>query len=61
MIGQHHTTRSLIGPGQVRTERSLDDIFSESVRVSSSGGAARVVQLDMVTQDGVVHAIDTVI
>ena len=51
----------MIGPGQVRTERSLDDIFSESVRVSSSGGAARVVQLDMVTQDGVVHAIDTVI
>ena len=42
-------------------ERSVDDIFSESVSISSGQGRATLVQLDIVASDGVIHSIDTVI
>ena len=38
-----------------------DDMISESVVVSTSSGQARVTELDILTRDGVIHAIDTVI
>ena len=42
-------------------ERSVDDIFSESVSISSGQARATLVQLDIVASDGVIHSIDTVI
>ena len=36
-------------------------MFSESVKVSTSSGQAKVTELDILTRDGVIHAIDTVI
>ena len=45
----------------INISRDINDIFSESVRVSTGAGSAKVVQFDILTQDGVIHAIDTVI
>ena len=54
------TLEAVDGSG-IRIKRDINDIFSENVQISTSGGSAKVVQFDMLTQDGVVHAIDTVI
>ena len=45
----------------IKIKRDIDDIFSENVRVSTGNGEAKVVQFDILTSDGVIHAIDTVI
>ena len=45
----------------IRVTRDINDIFSESVGVSTGSGRARVTELDILTRDGVIHAIDTVI
>merc|ERR1712088_485089 len=49
------------GGGSISTSRSLDDIYSESVSVRTGSGTALVKQFDILTSDGVIHAIDTVI
>ena len=41
--------------------RDINDIFSESVVVQSRAGAATITQLDLLTRDGVVHAINSLI
>ena len=55
------STLEAVDGSTIRISRDLNDIFSETVEVSTSGGRAKVVQFDMLTQDGVIHAIDTVI
>jgi len=55
------STLEAVDGSSIRIKRDLNDIFSENVQISTSGGSAKVVQFDMLTQDGVVHAIDTVI
>jgi uncharacterized surface protein with fasciclin (FAS1) repeats len=42
-------------------QRSLDDIYSESIVVNSSQGSAKITKLDITAEDGVIFAIDTVI
>ena len=50
-----------VGGDSIDIKRDLNDIFSENVRVTTGSGAAKVVQFDILTSDGVIHAIDTVI
>ena len=50
-----------VGGDSIDIQRDLNDIFSENVRVTTGSGAAKVVQFDILTSDGVIHAIDTVI
>ena len=54
------TIQAVLGDN-ININRDIDDIFSENVRVSTDNGDARVVQFDILTSDGVIHAIDTVI
>ena len=42
-------------------QRSLDDIYSESIVVRSPAGSAKITKLDITAGDGVIFAIDTVI
>ena len=55
------TSLQSVGGDTINVERDIDDIFSENVRVTTGSGAARVVQFDILTSDGVIHAIDTVV
>ena len=55
------TSLTSVSGDNIRVQRDINDIFSESVRVTTSSGSARVVQFDILTQDGVIHAIDSVI
>ena len=55
------TSLSSVSGDSIKISRDINDIFSESVRVTTASGAARVVQFDILTQDGVIHAIDSVI
>ena len=50
-----------VGGDRIDIKRDINDIFSENVLVSTSSGSAKVVQFDILTSDGVIHAIDTVI
>ena len=54
------TIQAVLGDN-ININRDINDIFSENVRVSTDNGDARVVQFDILTSDGVIHAIDTVI
>jgi uncharacterized surface protein with fasciclin (FAS1) repeats len=54
-------TLETAGGGTIATARSLDDIYSESVAVRTGSGTAKVKEFDILTSDGVIHAIDTVI
>ena len=54
------TIQAVLGDN-INLNRDINDIFSENVRVSTDNGDARVVQFDILTSDGVIHAIDTVI
>ena len=55
------STLESVGGDSISIRRDLDDIFSENVQVSTTSGTAKVVQFDIITSDGVIHAIDTVI
>ena len=55
------TTIQAVSGDNININRDIDDIFSENVRVSNGNGDAKVVQFDILTSDGVIHAIDTVI
>ena len=50
-----------VGGDRIDINRDINDIFSENVLISTSSGSAKVVQFDILTSDGVIHAIDTVI
>ena len=65
-VCDHHsyegTTTLENGVGsQLTVTRSLDDIYSESVTVRSSQGAAVIQDFDIQASDGVIFSIDTVI
>merc|ERR1712203_464565 len=45
----------------IKITRDLNDIFSENVELTSGSGSARIVEFDILTRDGVIHAIDTVV
>merc|ERR1712150_79648 len=45
----------------ITIQRSLDDIYSESIVVKSPSGSAKITELDITSKDGVIFAIDTVI
>jgi len=55
------TSLSSVSGESINIQRDINDIFSETVRVSTSAGSARIVEFDILTRDGVIHAIDTVI
>merc|ERR1711899_666995 len=55
------TTLETLDGGSLTIQRTIDDIFSEGVRVRSSQATAKIVQLDIQASDGVIHAIDTVL
>ena len=54
-------TIKAVSEDNINITRDIDDIFSENVRVSTGNGEAKVVQFDILTSNGVIHAIDTVI
>ena len=63
VVGQAAGDSSIesVGGDRIDINRDINDIFSENVLISTSSGSAKVVQFDILTSDGVIHAIDTVI
>ena len=59
--GQSVVLRCSAHISTVRISRDLNDIFSETVELTSGSGSARIVEFDIVTRDGVIHAIDTLV
>jgi len=47
--------------GQITINRSVDDIFSESVTIRTNSGSGKIVDFDIMASNGVVFAIDSVI
>ena len=47
--------------GQISISRSLDDIYSESVTVSSGQGSGKILDLDILGSDGVIFSVDSVL
>ena len=47
--------------GQITINRSVDDIFSESVTIRTNSGSGKIVDFDIQASDGVIFAIDSVI
>ena len=49
-----------VGGDVIDVKRYLNDIFSENVIISTSSGDFTIGQFHIVTSDGVIHAVDTV-
>jgi len=47
--------------GQISISRSLDDIYSESVTVSSGQGSGKILDFDILGSDGVIFSVDSVL
>ena len=59
-----YSTLKTVGGSRITLHRYVDDVDGEAgevVGVRTSSGAAKLEQFDILTADGVVHAIDTVI
>ena len=48
-----------VGGENIDVKRYINDIFSENVQISTSHGPARIVGFNILTRDGVVHAVDS--
>ena len=48
-----------VGGDRIDIKRYLNDIFSENVKISTSSVDTTIVQFHIVTSDGVIHAVDT--
>ena len=55
------STLKTLGKNRIRMRRFLNGDSEEVVDVRTSSGAAKLEEFDILTADGVVHAIDTVI
>ena len=56
-----YSTLKTVGGSRITLHRYVDGEAGEVVDVRTSSGAAKLEQFDILTADGVVHAIDTVI
>ena len=49
------------GGSQLTINRSLDDIYSESVTIRSSTASGKILDFDIMASDGVIFSVDTVL
>ena len=61
LVPAGHSRLKSIGGEVLDIKRNIDDIFSENVKVSTSKADANIVQFNIITNNGVIHMVDSLI